>query len=58
MALVLGFIGSKMIAEYYDIIVPTNVALAVVATLLGAGIGLSLLEKEKQASELDDEQAT
>lgn len=43
-ALVLGFIGSKMIAEYFGYMVPTNIALAVVASLLGSGIGLSLLE--------------
>ncbi len=50
-ALVLGFIGSKMIAEYFEYIVPTNIALAVVASLLGSGIGLSLLEDYREASE-------
>ena len=55
-ALVLGFIGSKMIAEYFHFLIPTNVALAVVATLLSAGVGLSLLEKEKLA-ELDDDKS-
>ena len=47
-ALVLGFIGSKMIAEYMDYIIPTNVALLVVATLLSTGIGLSILEQQQQ----------
>lgn len=44
-AIVLGFIGSKMFAEYFGYDVPTNVSLAVVAALLGSGIGASLLEK-------------
>lgn len=46
-AIVLGFIGGKMIAEYFGYDVPTEVALGVVATLLGGGVGLSILEKNK-----------
>ena len=46
-ALVLGFIGSKMIAEYMDFIIPTNIALLVVATVLSTGIGLSILEQQQ-----------
>lgn len=46
-AVVLGFIGSKMIAEYFGVEIPTSVALGVVATLLGTGIGASVLEKRK-----------
>ena len=53
-ALVLGFIGSKMIAEYFGYMVPTNIALAVVASLLGSGIGLSLLEDWREVSEESD----
>lgn len=52
-ALVLGFIGSKMIAEYFEYLIPTNIALAVVATLLGSGVGLSVLEKQKEMEEED-----
>ena len=52
-ALVLGFIGAKMIAEYFGYIVPTTVALAMVATLLGSGIGLSVLDKQKLLEEED-----
>lgn len=52
-ALVLGFIGSKMIAEYFDYLIPTNIALAVVATLLGAGVGLSVMEKQRELEEED-----
>ena len=52
-ALVLGFIGAKMIGEYFGYLVPTNLALAVVATLLGGGVGLSVLDKQKQFEEDD-----
>lgn len=47
-ALVLGFIGSKMIAEYLDFIIPTNIALLVVASVLSTGIGLSIWEQQQQ----------
>jgi predicted tellurium resistance membrane protein TerC len=49
-ALVLGFIGSKMIAEYLGYIVPTSIALGVVATLLSAGVGLSVLERSNETN--------
>lgn len=55
-ALVLAFIGGKMIIEYLGYPVPTNVALCVVATLLGAGVGLSVLEKQTQMEEESDAQ--
>merc|ERR1712125_33388 len=47
-AVVLGFIGSKMIAEYLGYCVPTEIALGVVATLLSGGIGLSILNKKEE----------
>lgn len=50
-ALVLGFIGGKMIAEYMGYIIPTSIALAVVGTLLSAGVGLSVLERNENAKE-------
>lgn len=51
-ALVLGFIGSKMIAETaFGYEIPTNIALLTVATVLGGGIGLSVLEKQKEKDE-------
>jgi predicted tellurium resistance membrane protein TerC len=50
-AVVLGFIGSKMIAEYFGYQIPTEVALAVVAGLLGTGVGLSLYEKKLDPAE-------
>ena len=45
-AIVLGFIGLKMVAEYFGIEVPTELSLGVVMTLLSGGVGLSLLDKE------------
>jgi predicted tellurium resistance membrane protein TerC len=50
-AIILGFIGSKMIAEYFGVIVPTEVSLGVVMSLLGGGVGLSLLEKGDEENE-------
>jgi predicted tellurium resistance membrane protein TerC len=51
-AIVLGFIGTKMIAETaFHVEVPTTLALLTVATVLGGGIGLSVLEKQQQQQE-------
>lgn len=50
-AVVLGFIGSKMIAEYFGYIIPTETALAVVATTLGTGIGASVWSKQDETEE-------
>jgi predicted tellurium resistance membrane protein TerC len=50
-AVVLGFIGAKMIAEYFGYVVPTEVALGVVLTCLGTGVGLSVWEKQQQLNE-------
>lgn len=47
-ALVLGFIGSKMIAEFFGVEVSTETSLAVVAAFLGGGVGASLLFKEDE----------
>ena len=38
MALVLGFIGVKMIAEYAGAEIPTEASLAVVVTMLSGGV--------------------
>eukprot|EP00559_Dactyliosolen_fragilissimus_P003584 CAMPEP_0184864002 /NCGR_PEP_ID=MMETSP0580-20130426/13364_1 /TAXON_ID=1118495 /ORGANISM="Dactyliosolen fragilissimus" /LENGTH=324 /DNA_ID=CAMNT_0027362627 /DNA_START=287 /DNA_END=1261 /DNA_ORIENTATION=+ len=51
-AVVLGFIGAKMIAEYFGLIIPTEYALAVVATLLSGGIGLSIKSKNEKEQEI------
>jgi TerC family integral membrane protein len=45
-AIVLGFIGVKMIGDFAGLKIPTDVALLVVASVLGGGIGLSLLLPE------------
>ncbi|KAK9859357.1 hypothetical protein WJX84_000815 [Apatococcus fuscideae] len=45
-ALVLGFIGSKMIADYFGYELSTELSLGVVATLLGGGVAASLLLPE------------
>jgi TerC family integral membrane protein len=47
-AVVLGFIGSKMVAEYFGYDVPTNIALLVVASVLGVGVSASLIEKQNE----------
>jgi len=50
-AAVLGFIGSKMIAEYFGYEIPTASSLMVVASLLGVGIGASIFEKNNNPKE-------
>lgn len=49
--IVLGFIGSKMVAEYFGVRVPTSAALGVVAFFLSGGVGLSVLEKRREDNE-------
>ena len=41
-ALVLGFVGSKMVAEYFGADVPTPVALGVIVSILATGVGASV----------------
>ena len=53
-AIVLGFIGVKMIAEYFGFYVPTEVSLGVVITLLSGGVGLSLLNQDEDDEEEED----
>lgn len=50
-AVVLGFIGSKMIAEYFGFCIATEVALAFVATILTGGIGLSIWSRNQDTDE-------
>eukprot|EP00429_Kryptoperidinium_foliaceum_P009966 CAMPEP_0176004100 /NCGR_PEP_ID=MMETSP0120_2-20121206/1517_1 /TAXON_ID=160619 /ORGANISM="Kryptoperidinium foliaceum, Strain CCMP 1326" /LENGTH=411 /DNA_ID=CAMNT_0017336767 /DNA_START=264 /DNA_END=1497 /DNA_ORIENTATION=+ len=53
-AIILGFIGSKMILEYFGVEVPTEFSLSIVATLLAGGIGASLIEqKDEIVSQLE-----
>lgn len=53
-AVVLGFIGSKMIAEYFGYLIPTSVALIVVASVLSVGIAVSLLDLDSKSEDNDD----
>jgi len=46
-AIVLGFIGTKMIAEFKGYCISMNMSLAVVVSVLAIGIGLSLLTADK-----------
>lgn len=44
-ALVLGFVGTKMILEYFHYHVGTGLSLGVICTLLGGGVALSIWDK-------------
>ena len=54
-AVVLGFIGFKMIAEYFGYGISTEAALVVVAGMLSTGVGLSVWEKRLDAATAEDE---
>ena len=41
LALVLGFIGAKMLIVFWNVHIPILVALAAIGAILGASIGLS-----------------
>jgi len=45
-AVVLGFIGGKLIAEYCGVVISTEFSLGVVVTMLGAGVAASILDKD------------
>ena len=53
-AVVLGFIGGKMIAEYFGVEISTTFSLAMVSGVLGTGVGLSLLKKNKTSETIDE----
>jgi len=50
-AVVLGFIGGKLIAEYLGVAISTELSLGVVITMLGAGVAASILDKEDSIEE-------
>ena len=50
-AVVLGFIGAKLIAEYVGISISTELSLGVVVTMLGGGVLASILDKEDSTEE-------
>lgn len=50
-SVVLGFVGVKLVGEFFGLEIPTQVSLGVVATMLSGGVGLSLWTKEQNAIE-------
>lgn len=46
-ALILGFVGAKLGAEYFGYEVPNTVSLGVIVSMLGGGIGASLKARDK-----------
>ena len=50
-AVVLGFIGGKLIAEYFGVCISTEVSLGVVVTMLGLGVTASVLDKDESVEE-------
>lgn len=50
-ALVLGFVGAKILADYGGYHVPTDASLAVVAGILALGIGASVALPREPAAE-------
>ena len=48
-ALVLGFVGVKMVLEFFHFEVGISVSLGVVISILGGGIGLSVLKRRLSA---------
>lgn len=48
-AVVLGFVGGKILAQFAGLDVPTDVSLGVVASILGLGVGASLLPAGKES---------
>jgi len=53
-AVVLGFIGAKLIAEYFGVIISTELSLGVVVTMLGLGVAASMLDKDESSPTEDD----
>lgn len=47
-AVVLGFIGAKLIAEYFGNTISTELSLGVVVIMLGGGVAASLLDKSEE----------
>jgi predicted tellurium resistance membrane protein TerC len=47
-AVVLGFIGAKMILEYYGFELPTELSVGVVITVLGTGVAASVYESSDE----------
>jgi predicted tellurium resistance membrane protein TerC len=50
-AVVLGFIGGKMIAEYFGVEIPTEFSVGIVITMLGTGVLASILDNNEENEE-------
>jgi TerC family integral membrane protein len=50
-ALVLGFVGSKMVAEYFNYDISIGASLAVIVSILAGGIGLSIVAPTEKEGE-------
>lgn len=48
-AAVLGFVGLKLVVEFFGYEISSEVSLSVIGSFLGVGIGASLLEKQERA---------
>jgi TerC family integral membrane protein len=48
-AIVLGFVGIKLVGEYFGMDMPASTSVAVILAVLGGGVGLSLYRKDKDA---------
>lgn len=46
-AMVLGFVGAKMVAEYFHYEIGTGASLAVICSILGTGIGASIWKNKR-----------
>jgi len=53
-AVVLAFIGVKLCAEYFGMAISTELSLGVVVSLLGIGVGASVLEKKNEQPTLEE----
>lgn len=57
-AVVLGFVGAKLAAEYFGVDVPNEVSLGVILSLLGVGVGAGfVLPKPEDKKIFPDEKS-
>lgn len=50
MAFVLAFVGAKLGGEFFGYDVSIGASLGVITSLLGAGVGFSLLERQEKSA--------
>ena len=54
----LGFVGLKMVADFGGMHVSTEASLAVVVAMLGAGVTLSLVNKDDDDDDIANKEET